>query len=356
MAVPSPHGSSVLAFLEQLWAISRTTFTESIRQPVLLVALLAATLLVILSNPFAAYTMEDDQRLFIDLGLSTIFTASMVLAAFLATSVLNREIENRTALLVLSKPVGRPVFILGKFLGVSVALLAALAFLSLVFLLVENHGTLQTVRTPYHLPVIAFGSGALLLAVAAGIWTNFFYGWSFTSTTVLVGLPLLLLAFVLSLLFGPDWAPQAIGTKFRPELLLAICGLAIAVLVLVAVAIAASTRLGQLPTLVVTMLVFLLGLLSDWMFGRPIARLEETLARLGSDAGGPFDLAHLQYWSCRIAYAVVPDFQIFWLADALTQKRPIPLDYFAAIVPYGSLVIVALLAVATLLFQRREVS
>jgi hypothetical protein len=349
----------VLAFLEQLWAIARTTFTESVRQPVLLVVVFAATILVILSNPFAAYTMEDDQRLFIDLALSTIFTAEMVLAAFLATSVLNREIENRTALMVLSKPVGRPVFILGKFLGVAAALLASLAFLALVFLLVENHGTLQTVRTPYHQPVLAFGSAAMLIAVVAGVWGNFFYGWSFTSTTVLLGLPLLALAYTLSLLFGPEWDPQAISEDFRPELLLAISGMAIAVLVLVAVAIAASTRLGQLPTLVVTMIVFLLGLLSDWLFGRPIARLEETFTRLAAEGGGEFGIAHLefwQYWGCRVAYAVVPDFQIFWLADALTQKRAIPLEYLATIVPYGLLMIAGTLAVAMALFQRREVS
>jgi hypothetical protein len=345
----------VLPFLEQFWAIARTTFVESVRQPVVLVTVIAGTLLVILSNPFAAYTMEDDQRLFIDLSLSTIFTTQVVLAAFLATSVLNREIENRTALTVLSKPVGRPVFILGKYAGVAGALMAALLFLGLVFLLVENHGTLQTVRTPYHQPVLTFGIAAIGLAIGTGIWCNFFYGWAFTSTTVLLGIPLLLLAYALSLLFGPEWEPQAIGTDFRPQLLLALSSLAMAVLVLVAVAIAASTRLGQLPTLVTTLLVFMLGLLSDWLFGRQIVRLEALFERLGPDAGSILDANHLQYWAYRIAYAVVPDFQIFWLADALTQKRPIPFEYLAVTLPYGVLMIAALLALATLLFQRREV-
>ncbi|MGA1401251.1 MAG: ABC transporter permease subunit, partial [Phycisphaerales bacterium] len=237
----------MIGFLEQLWAIARTTFAESIRQPVLLVVLTAGTILVVLSNPFSGYTLEDDQRLFLDLGMSTMFICGVVLAAFLATSVLNREIENRTALTVLSKPVSRPTFILGKYLGVSAALLAALAFLALAFLLVEVHGTMQTVRTPYHLPALTFGSSAVVLAILAGAAANFLYGSAFTSTSVLVGLPLLTLAYVLTLLFAHDWAPQAISTEFESQILLAIGGMATALLTLVAVAIAASTRLGQLP-------------------------------------------------------------------------------------------------------------
>jgi len=346
----------VLGFLEQLGAIARTTFIESIRQPVVLVVLVAATIFVILSNPFSGYTMEDDQRLFIDLALSTVFIAEVILAAFLATSVLSREVENRTALTVLSKPVARPTFILGKYLGVAATLLAALAFLALVFLLVEVHGTMQTVRTPYHQPVITFGVSALVLALLAGTAANYLYGWAFPSTVVLTGIPLLLLAYVLSLLFAHDWAPQAIGTKFRPEFLLAIGSLAMGLLMLVAVAIAASTRLGQLPTLVVTVTVFLLGLLSDWLFGRTIIRLDAELAARPPGEGSLLDGARLLHGFCRVMYSIVPDFQVFWLADALTQKRTIPADYFAVTLPYGVMMIVAILSIATILFQRREIS
>jgi ABC-type transport system involved in multi-copper enzyme maturation permease subunit len=87
--------------LEQLLAIIRNTFFESIRQPVVLVVLLVATLLLIISNPLAAFTMEDDQRMLVDIGLATIFVAGALLAALVATGVLTREIENKTALTVI---------------------------------------------------------------------------------------------------------------------------------------------------------------------------------------------------------------------------------------------------------------
>ena len=98
-----------MSILEQLLAILRNTFLESIRQPVVLVVCVAATIFVVLSNPFSAWTMQEDQRMFLDIGLSTVFLATAVLASFLATNVLAREIENRTVLTVVSKPVPRPV-------------------------------------------------------------------------------------------------------------------------------------------------------------------------------------------------------------------------------------------------------
>ena len=95
-----------------------------------------------------------------------------LLAAFIATNVLNREIENRTVLTVIAKPVSRPLFVVGKFLGVAGALALATIYMGCVFLLVEMHGVLQTVRDPIHQPVLVFGIGAGVLGLAVGVWCN----------------------------------------------------------------------------------------------------------------------------------------------------------------------------------------
>lgn len=344
-----------MATLEQLLAIARNTFFESIRQPVLLVVLIAAGILVVLSNPFSAYTLEDDNRMFVDIGLSTIFVGGAVLAAFVATNVLTREIDNRTVLTVVSKPVTRPVFILGKYLGVAGAQLAVLLFLALLFMLVEIHGVRQTVTAPWHLPVILLGSGAILLGAGAGVWCNFFYGWVFSSTFVVLTTPLLALAYGLCLVLGPDFAPQPGGAAFDGQLWLAVSTLFIGELVLTAVALAASTRLGQVLTLVTTVGVFVLGLLSDWLLGRRIGRLDATILDL-RETGTAIDPAILaEYWSLKTAYAIVPNFQVFWLADAITQEATIPFNYVGAAIPYGLALIVMALAMAVVLFQRREV-
>ena len=48
------------------------------RQPVLFVVAMAATLFIILSNPFATFTLENDQRMFVDIGLSSVFLAGVI--------------------------------------------------------------------------------------------------------------------------------------------------------------------------------------------------------------------------------------------------------------------------------------
>jgi hypothetical protein len=374
----------------QTLAIARNTFFESIRQPIVLVLLVVATLGLIFSNLLAGFTMEDDQRMMIDLGLSTVFICGTLLAAFIATNILNREIENRTALTVISKPVGRPLFVLGKYLGVAAAILLACLYMCLVMALVEMHGVLQTVRQPAHKPVLVFGVMAGLLGLGASIWCNYFYGRVFASTVVAITTPLAAVAYFLSLLFDHDFNRQAIAAGFHGQLWLAMSAVTMAVLVLAAIAIAASTRLGQVMTLAVTIGIFVLGMMSDGIFGRAIhgveqrwterARVEgltreveeehvihlttgeierpvETrvvatvpLATMASGLG-----ERIEHGFYRACYAILPNFQMFWYSDALAQKRVIPPRHLGAVMLYGALYIAGALGLAVLLFQRREV-
>ena len=55
----------------------------------------------------------------VDLGLSTVLTFSTLLALLTASSTITDEIEGRTALTMLSKPLRREEFLLGKYLGVA---------------------------------------------------------------------------------------------------------------------------------------------------------------------------------------------------------------------------------------------
>lgn len=377
--------------LEQTLAIIRNTFFESIRQPIVLVVLMIASLLLILSNPLSAFTMEDDQRMMIDLGMATIFVGGAILAAFVATGVLTREIENKTALTVISKPVSRPLFVIGKFLGVGGALILCTALLSFVFLLAEEHSVLQTVRDPYHLPVLTFGTIAGVLGIGAAILANYFFDKVFASTAIVFLTPLTGLAYLFSLMFGPDFSPQPIGINAKPDLWLGLICVGMAILVLTAIAIALSARLGQVMTLCLTLGIFLLGLLSDTLIGRRINNLEEIWLSRAQAAGltttetftrqielasgqiqSPFDpetriiatvpltdmaegserLLHGFYW---VIYSILPNFQLLWPVDALTQGFKLPGEYVGMALGYGVLYIGVALSLAIILFQRREV-
>ncbi len=380
----------VSRMLGQTLAIIRNTFFESIRQPIMLVVLAAATLALVFSNLLAAFTMEDDQRMMIDLGLSTVFICGALLAAFIATNVLNREIENLTALTVISKPVSRPLFVLGKYLGVAAALVLATAYLAFIFMLVELHGVRQTVRDPHHLPVLLLGPAAVLTGLTVGGWCNYFYGRVFSSTVIILTTPLVGLAYFLCLMFDHDFSLRPLSAAFKGQLWLALAAVTMAILVLTSVAIAVSTRLGQVMTLCTTLGFFLLGMLSDWFFGGRLLRIhdlwldraaaegltqtiqETHVIRLVSGevretvvdrvvatvplsrmAEGMAERIEHAFYS--IAYAIVPNFQVFWLSDAVTQDHVIPGDYVALTLLYGPLQILAALCLAVILFQRREV-
>lgn len=376
--------------LQQALAIFRNTFLESIRQPIVLVVTLIAALLVLFSGQ-AAFTMEDDQRMLLDMGLATLFLTGALLAAFVATSVLTREIENKTVLTIVSKPVGRPLFILGKYLGVVCAIGMPMLLLTFLFLLVEMHGVRQRVWDPYHLPVIVFTTSAVVLATAVAVWCNYFYGWVFSSTLISIGTPLMGLAYLFSMMFDSGFSPQPIAEGFKLNIWLAVITLFSAILVLCAIAIAASTRLGQMLTLCVTIGVFLLGMLSDWMFARPMHQYEERWLQRAIAEGQTREeqkviravttggevresteptTVHVPlvplttfaegseratYAVLRIAHGVTPNFQVLWLADALTQDRPIPPSYVTRALVYSGFCVLGGLSVATILFQRREV-
>lgn len=374
---------------EQTIAIIRNTFFESIRQPIMLVVLLISTIMIILSNPLSAFTMANDQRMLIDIGMATVFLCGALLAAFIATTVLGQEIENRTALTVISKPVGRPIFVLGKFFGVAGALALATLYMSLVFMLVELHAVLQTVRDPLHLPVLTFGIGAAVIGIISAVWCNYFYNKVFASSVICFITPLLALAYFFSLMFSHDFTPQAISTSFKGQLWMALFGVFMSITVLTAIAITTSTRLGQVMTLTITIGVFLGGLLSDWYFGQKIQGMEkvwlqraslqdlthsEEYVRTVHMYGGEIqtitetiqvsdvplaDMAqgseYLMYFIHNLGYAIVPNFQVLWLSDAVTQEHIIPSSYLLKTTIYGVFCIIFALSAAVFLFQRREV-
>ncbi len=322
--------------LTKLFSIAGNTFTETIRQPIYGVVLMVTAGLLVLNLALSAFTLEDDNKLLKDLGLSTLLLSGLFLAALSATSVLSREIENRTAVTVISKPVARPLFILGKFVGLAAALAVGFYLCSLVFLLTVRHRVMQTATDPVDMPVIVFGIGSVVAALLIGAFCNYFYGMQFGSTMVALLLPLMSAAMALICLIDKDWRIQQFGKDFLDGQIVAATALILlAVMVLAAVAVAASTRLGPVLTLVVCTVVLLIGLVSDSVFGRWQEQSET-------------------FWVARAAYRAVPNIGFFWIADALTAEYAVGAGYVGLACLYALLYVAALLLIAMALFQKRE--
>lgn len=353
--------------MQQLLSIARNTFIEAVRQPIFTVLVLAGLVLMALNPALTAYTFEDDNKLLVDLGLSTVFVICLLLAAFTATSVLTDEIESRTVLTVVSKPVSRPVFILGKYLGVAGAIALAFYILALAFLFARRHGVMVTTRDLMDLPVVVFGSLAVLLALLFAVSVNYLYRWVFTSTFVAALAVTATVAGLLTFSISPEWELQLPIADFVAEegaMLQIVIGLVLvfeAVLVLTAVAIAASTRLGQIMTLLVCIGVFVLGLINN-----SVAQFVDRQVNVPSGASTWDSFVHvltadqsilikLFYLLAKLTYVLLPILQFLWPADALVADNPFTAGHVALVTAYSLLYIAVVLCVAVILFQRREV-
>ena len=313
--------------LGQLASIARNTYTESIRQPIFVVLLLIVCGLLALAPSFTAFTLEDDNKLLTDLGLSTLFLGGLFLAAFTATGALDQEIRRKTVLMVLSKPVQRPVFIAGKFVGVIAALATGYVIWSVTFLFSTRHGVLMRSTDVPHQPVLLFGLGSFALGLALAVALNYFKRRVFGSTLAHTLLPLMAFGYWVSLFFGRQWQWQSPTADLDGQLVLALLLVFEGLVVITAVAVAASTRLGQILTLTACFGVLILGLASESLFGGD---------------------------SSSWLYRLLPNMQFYWLADALSQEHPVSMHYVLLVSGYTLFYVVAGLSVAVALFQTRD--
>lgn len=103
-------------------SIARTTLGEAIRRRVLLVILLIALLLLVIAPGMNGLTARQSQTVLLSLILGVLQLSSAVIAIVLTVYMIPNEVERRTIYTILSKPVLRWQFLLGKYLGAISAL------------------------------------------------------------------------------------------------------------------------------------------------------------------------------------------------------------------------------------------
>ena len=291
--------------VQRFLALANNTFVETVRQPIYAVLLLATAAMLVLNVSLAGFTLEDDDKLLLDLGLSTLMLSGLFLSAFSATGVLTREIENKTVLTVISKPVGRPLFILGKFAGLVAALMLAFYLSFLVFILAQRHGVLQNTTDPWDAPVLTLGVGSLVLSGIIASFSNYFYGKDFPTGFLTVFAPMLTLAALVVAKFDEHWEVIPFGSNFVG---------------------------GQ----IVFAAYLAVGITSDYAFGQHAGE---------------------SYWAAA-AYHIIPNLGPFWVIDGLAAAKEetiIPIEYIAYATGYAGLLTLAILSVAVGSFQKRDV-
>jgi len=114
--------------------IALNTFKEAVRDRILYLLLFFALAAIVFSRVLALLTVGDRVKIIEDVGLASISLFGMLMAILIGTGLVNKEIENRTIFTLLSKPIRRHEFLLGKFFGLVLTLAVMTAAMSLIFL------------------------------------------------------------------------------------------------------------------------------------------------------------------------------------------------------------------------------
>ena len=320
--------------LNKLLSIAQNTFTETIRQPIYAVITVIALLSIFISPSLTMYTLEDDNKLLRELGLSTLFLAGLFTAIFSASAAVTEEFETKTIITILSKPIQRPIFIIGKFLGVTAAVFLSLYICTIAFLMATRHGVLTTASDTHDMTVLTAAGAIIGISILLTAFLNYSYDWKFSSTAIVSMAILATLAIIFLALIDRDWKFNPANNGIALFDIYASTLILIAVIVLVALAIMFSTRFNVVLTLLCCVSVFLLGLISDYAFGR-------------------FAQSHI--WA-KIGRMLVPNLQVFWISDAIYEgSSHLSAGYILTSASYGLCYTAAILLVAIALFQSRQV-
>lgn len=176
--------------LSRVGVIARTVFLDVIRDRILYLVALFALLLVIARVLLPDISAGAENKILMDLGLAGIHLLSVIVAVFVGTSLINKEIEKRTVLVLIAKPVSRAEFIVGKHLGLTAVLAVLVAALGVIFMVV-----LGASGVPFSLGSVVLAllfmtlEAALLVAVAMvfGVFTSSLLATLLTFAVYLMG-------------------------------------------------------------------------------------------------------------------------------------------------------------------------
>ena len=119
--------------LETLRHVAVHVFKESVRDKVLYNLVLFAILMMAASYLIGQLTAGQDIKIIKDLGLAAISVFGLLIAVFIGIGLVSKEVEKRSIYALLSKPIRRQEFVIGKYLGLLLTLFVNLTIMALAY-------------------------------------------------------------------------------------------------------------------------------------------------------------------------------------------------------------------------------
>lgn len=159
----------------RIWAIAANSFREVIRDRILYFIGFFALLMAFAWRLLPEIAVGTHQKIFLDLGLAAIGLLGVIVAIFVGTGLINQEIDKRTILVLIPKPLSRAEFILGKHLGLSGVLAVMLGVMLVIYLLMLLGMKVSFQALPLIVSVFYLGLELILIAavaIAFGVFTS----------------------------------------------------------------------------------------------------------------------------------------------------------------------------------------
>lgn len=311
------------------YRLTLNTFRECVREPIFFLLLLVGLVLICILPMFSMFVFREQVKLVVDSSMATTMVLGLIVAALCSSHTITREMRNGTVLLLLSKPVPRYTFISAKIVGVTMAL-TVFTF----SMIAASFVAVMIAKDQFRLDfgAMAFYYGVLAVCALTAAVLNYLKGISFPSAiTFLTAAALPVYAVLLYLVQG---APDDEGFIPPLQFITALSLLFPAVWLMGAISAALATRCGIVTNLTSCSILFFLGLISKYVSTHWL--------------GGGF--------SGDLFSAILPNWQYFWMADALAAHTQIPLRYLGWALVY-SIIYGGFWAVwAMALFNDREVA
>jgi ABC-type transport system involved in multi-copper enzyme maturation permease subunit len=161
--------------LGRIFVLSSNVFREVVRDRILYLIGLYALILAVAMYILPQLAAATEDKMFLDFGIGVMSILGLIVAVFIGTGLVNKEIEKRTVLVLIAKPISRSEFITGKHLGLSAVLALLIASMTAIYL-----GFLEFGRIPYPRVSILIAVVFLLLqlslvtaiAITLGVFTS----------------------------------------------------------------------------------------------------------------------------------------------------------------------------------------
>lgn len=277
--------------MRQVVFIAANTFRELLRQPFFLLLTTVSALFTVFLACVPYFGFGDDPKMVKDMTLAVLLLSGLLLSVLCASSTVAQEIRHGTALTVLSKPVGRLTFLLGKYLGLALAVML-FGYTVMVAVLLASRMAFDAYGSA-DLQSFGIYCGSIAVAYLMGGFGNFFLRRQFVADAVV----LTAITTTLALGFVEKFTilERAFGGNAQVDWRLVPAGILVvfALWLIASLALASSTRLDTIPTLAVCTAFFLVGLVSDYFFSGPASRGScgprppTPSCRTGSSSGRP---------------------------------------------------------------------